>query len=73
MFQEQTARRYLEGSAQKIRTVAPTYLASIVSTSTQINTTAFIGWTCFGVGVGLIGFTISGSLYLFKRPELKHW
>ena len=36
MFQEQTARRYLEGSAQKIRTVAPTYLASIVSKQISI-------------------------------------
>ena len=29
MFQEHTARRYLQGSAQKIKTVAPTYLAPV--------------------------------------------
>ena len=40
MFQEHTARRYLQGSAQKIKTVAPTYLAPIAST--QINNTALI-------------------------------
>lgn len=69
MFQEHTARRYLQGSAQKIKTVAPTYLAPIAST--QINTTALIGWTCFGVG--LIGFTTLGALYLFQRAERKRW
>jgi len=69
MFQEHTARRYLQGSAQKIKTVAPTYLAPIAST--QINTTALIGWTCFGVGI--ISFTILGSLYFFQRAERKRW
>ena len=69
MFQEHTARRYLQGSAQKIKTVAPTYLAPMASS--QINTTALIGWTC--LGVGLIGFTILGSLYLFQRAERKRW
>jgi hypothetical protein len=63
MFHEHTARRYLQGSAQKIKTVASTYLVPIAST--QINTTALIGWTCFGVGI--ISFTILGSLYLFQR------
>ena len=67
MFQEHTARRYLQGSAQKIKTVAPTYLAPMASS--QINTTALIGWTC--LGVGLISFTILGSLYLFQRAERK--
>ncbi len=67
MFQEHTARRYLQGSAQKIKTVAPTYLAPIASAST----TALIGWTC--LGVGLISFTILGSLYLFQRAERKRW
>jgi hypothetical protein len=69
MFQEHTARRYLQGSAKKIKTVAPTYLVPIASASTKVNTTALIGWTC--LGVGLIGFTILGSLYLFKRAEHK--
>jgi hypothetical protein len=68
MFQEHTARRYLQGSAQKIKTVAPAYLAPMGSTSTK---TALIGWTC--LGVGLIGFTILGSLYLFQRAERKRW
>lgn len=69
MFQEHTAHRYLQGSAQKIKTVAPTYLASIASVSTKVNTIALIGWTCFGVG--LIGFITFGALYLFKRAEHK--
>jgi hypothetical protein len=71
MFQEHTARRYLEGSAQKIKTVAPTYLAPMAAASTKVNTTALIGWTW--LGVGLIGFTILGSLYLFQRAERKRW
>ena len=71
MFQEHTARRYLQGSAQKIKTVAPTYLAPIASASTKVNTTALIGWTCFGIG--LIGFITFGALYLFERAERKRW
>jgi len=71
MFQEHTARRYLQGSAQKIKTVTPTYLAPMAAASTKVNTTALIGWTC--IGVGLIGFTILGSLYLFQRAERKRW
>jgi hypothetical protein len=67
MFQEHTARRYLQGSAQKIKTVAPTYLAPIAST--QIKTTSLIGWTFFGVG--LISFTTFGALYLFQREKRK--
>jgi len=67
MFQDHTARRYIQGSAQKIKTIAPTYLVPICST--QINTTALIGWTFFGVG--LIGFTTLGALYLFQRAERK--
>ena len=69
MFQEHTARRYLQGSTQKLKTIGPTYLAPIAST--QIKTTALIGWTCFGVG--LIGFTTFGALYLFQRAERKRW
>ena len=69
MFQEHTAHRYLQGSAQKIKTVAPNYLAPMAAASTRVNTTAVIGWTC--LGVGLIGFTILGSLYLFQRAERK--
>lgn len=71
MFQEHTARRCLQVSAQKIKTVAPTYLAPVAAASTQVNTTALIGWTC--LGVGLIGFTILGSLYLFQRAERERW
>jgi hypothetical protein len=71
MFQEHTARRYLQGSAQKIKTVAPTYLAPIASASTKINTTALISWTCFDVGP--IGFITFGALYLFQRVERKRW
>ena len=71
MFQEHTARRCLQGSAQKIKTVAPTYLAPMASALTTINTTALISWTC--LGAGLISFTILGSLYLFQRAERKHW
>ena len=67
MFQEHTARRYLQGSVHKI--VRPTYLVPIAST--QIKTTALIGWTCFGVG--LIGFITFGALYLFQRAERKRW
>ena len=63
MFQEHTARLYLQGSAQKIKTVAPTYLAPIASASTKVNTTALIGWRC--LGFGLISFTILDLLYLF--------
>ena len=69
MFQEHTARRYLQGSTQKLKTIGPTYLAPIAST--QIKTTALIGWTCFSVG--LIGFTTFGALYLFQRAERKRW
>ena len=71
MFQEHTARRYLQGSAQKIKTVAPAYLAPMSSASTMVNNTALTGWTC--LGVGLISFTILGSLYLFQRAERKRW
>jgi hypothetical protein len=71
MFQEHTARRYLQGCAQKIKTVAPNYLAPMAAASTTVNTTAVIGGTC--LGVGLIGFTILGSLYLFQRAKRKRW
>jgi hypothetical protein len=46
MLEDQTARRYFQGSAQKIKMIAPTYLAPILST--QVNTTAFIGFTTLG-------------------------
>lgn len=71
MFQEHTARRYLQGSAQKIKTVASNYLAPMAAASTTVNAPAVIGWTC--LGAGLIGFTILGSLYLFQRAERKRW
>ena len=69
MFQEHTAHRYLQGSTQKLKAIGLTYLAPIAST--QINTTALIGWTCFGVGI--VSFTILGALYLFQRAERKRW
>ena len=71
IFQEHTARRFLQVSAQKIKTVAPTYLALMISASTIINNTALIHWTC--LSVGLISFTILSSLYLFQRAERKRW
>ena len=73
MFQEHTTRRYLQGSAQKIKIVAPTYLAPMTAASTKVNTTALIGWPC--LGVGLIDFRILGSLYLylFQCAERKRW
>ena len=71
MFQDHTACRYLQGSAQKIKTVAPTYLVQMASASTKVNTTGLIGSTC--LGVGLISFTILGSLYLFQCAERKRW
>ena len=64
-------RRYLQGSTQKIKRVAPTQLTPIVSVSTQINTTGLMGWTCFGLG--LISFLTLGSLYLFQRVERTCW
>ena len=69
VFQEHTARRYLQGSAQIMKIVAPTYLAPMASAATKMNTTALIGWMC--LGVGLISFTILGSLSLFQRAERK--
>jgi hypothetical protein len=57
MLQEHTARRYFQGSVQKM--IAPTSLAPIVST--QVSTTAFIGFTTLGV------------LYLFQRAERKRF
>jgi hypothetical protein len=56
---------------QKIKTIPPTYLAPMASASTTVNTTALICWTCLGVGI--IGFTILGSLYLFQHIERKRW
>lgn len=58
MFHSYKARHSVKGSPQKIKIVAPTYLASIAST--QINTTALISGKCFGVGI--ISFTILGSI-----------
>ena len=71
MFQEYTARRYLQGSARKIKTVAPTYLAPMASASTKVNTTALIGCTC--LCVGLISLTVLVLLYLFQCAERKRW
>lgn len=63
IFQEHTARHYLQGSAQKIKIVAPTFLAPMSSASTKVNTTLLIGRRF--LDVSLISFTILGSLYLF--------
>ena len=71
MFQEHTARRYLQGFVQKTKTIIPIYLAPMASASTKVNTTAIIGCTCFRVG--LINFIILNSLYLFQRAERKRW
>lgn len=67
MFKDHTTRRYLQSSVYQV--VRPTYLLPIAST--QINTTALISWTCFGVG--LISFTTLRALYLFQREEFKCW
>ena len=69
MFQENIARRSLQGSVHKVKGFVPTCVIPIAST--QINTTALIGLTCFGVG--LINFTTLGGLYLFQRAERKRW
>ena len=66
IFEEHRARRCLQGSAQNINTVV-----SLGPMAYKVNTTALIGWTC--LGVGLISFTILGSLYLFQRAERKRW
>ena len=63
MFQEHTARRYLQGFVQKTKTIIPIYLAPMASASTKVNITALIGWRC--LGFGLISFTILDLLYLF--------
>lgn len=67
LLKEHTTRRCLQGSVNKI--VQPTSLVPIVST--QIKITTLIGWTF--CGVGLIGFTTLGALYLFQRAERKRW
>ena len=71
MFQDHTARRYLQGSVQKIKTVKPTHLAPIASASIKVSIDTLIGWTC--LGFELINFKILGSLYLFQRAECKRW
>ena len=43
MFQEHTAGRYLQISAEKIKTFGSTCLAPILSISTQINTITIVG------------------------------
>jgi len=53
LFQEHTARRYLQASAPKIKTVPPASIAY-----TQINTTAVFGWTCFSFGIISLGFWV---------------
>ena len=71
MFGEHTYRRYLQGSTQKLEPIkiAPTSMVPIAST--QLNTTALIGWTC--LGVGLISFTVLGALSLFHLAERKRY
>ena len=70
MFQEHTAHRYLQRSAQEIKTVAPSYLAPMVAASTTVNTTAVVGWF---LGVGLVGLTTLGALCLFQYAERRRW
>ncbi len=65
ILHDHTARRYFQASGPKMKIIAPTYLTPIVST--QVNTTAFIGFTT--LGFGLIVFTSLGLLYLFERTE----
>lgn len=69
MFKEHTASRFLQGSAQKIKTVTPNYLAPVASASIKINvpTTVLVGWT--SVCVALICLTVFGSLHFFQRAE----
>nr|YP_009029089.1 hypothetical protein [Cylindrotheca closterium]YP_009029150.1 hypothetical protein [Cylindrotheca closterium]AGH28624.1 hypothetical protein [Cylindrotheca closterium]AGH28681.1 hypothetical protein [Cylindrotheca closterium] len=43
MFQEQTARRYLQRSTQKVKTVVLTYLSPMALASTKVNNIAIIG------------------------------
>jgi hypothetical protein len=69
ILHDHTARRYFQASGPKMKIIAPTYLTPIVST--QVNTTAFIGFTT--LGFGLIVFTSLGLLYLFERTERKRW
>lgn len=69
MFQEHIAGPYLQGSMEKIKTVAPTYLAPLAASSTKVNTSVSIGGTC--LDIGLISFTILSSLYLFQRIGCK--
>ena len=72
IFQSHTAHRYIQQSTQKFNiVVAPAYIAPVAAT--QINTTAFLSRTLFGVG--LIGFTTLtlGALYLFQRAERKRY
>ena len=69
MFQEHTARRYSQGCIQKVKRIRPSYVVPVASIQISINTTALIGWTVFGVG--LIGFTTLGVLYLTQRAERK--
>lgn len=68
MFHDHTFRRAFQASSSNLKTIGPTYLlASKVSTRIY----ATIGWMFFGVG--LVGFTTLGALYLFQRAERKRW
>jgi hypothetical protein len=60
MFQDHISRRYTQRSAQKFKSITPTYLVLI--TSNQISSTTLI-LTFFGAG--LIFYTIFGALYFF--------
>lgn len=61
----------MDPKTQKIIIIVPNYLAPIASISTQITSTALVGWTCFGLVT--IGFTTLGALYLFQLAERKRW
>ena len=75
MFHEHTARRYARSCAQKFTSFKPPIAVPPVPValiaSTQLNTTALIGWTFFSFGI--ISFTILGGLYLFQRLERKRY
>ena len=74
IFKEHNARRYFRSSASNLKILTPTSLTPIVSTpivSTQIKLSSLIGWTC--VGLGVVSFTVLGSLYLFQRSKRICW
>ena len=76
MFQEHTDRRYLQGCAQKIKTVAPNYLAPMVAASTTVrilpktSVLGLIGYSSLGLGISALG--IYFGLNLLREAKDKH-